>query len=726
MAWQAGGSSSSTADPVSDAESFGQQLADVLLRFPCAALEGVRWTALARALHDRFPSSQALGPPVPASVAAVESALQGVAVLLPQGDDGVAPLLRVLDAAALAPGADGQLACWPLLAQRLGELVRSQGVPQHAAALGPQVAAIMVAEGYSTAAAAAAASGHAEVLGILLAQLKPLLRRYWDPAFEERSIGFYNESGMYVSIKKMKHLVAELLRWRARRRALRLNSGVDAALDAAAPLILAASSRHNDMVLCTPSQAARQLATRGPDRLAGADPCGVYAELPDTGARASDTRAGSAEALEPASLAGASSPASLAAPRGGDSPGAADAAAAPSPCASPGVPQPRPSSAGGVAAPALLPSASASSPCRPLYDPQRVDVLERDCQRLKIENAELKKRLKFGSDFLQKEMRRLRIENAELKKRLYFARCAAGGGQAVPAHGSPFQHLYFSAPTGTQFVAPAVPGVVSSAPACSSPTQSQAAASAATARAFGLPGGAGASPNDTPPHGLPPAAAPTATLPCGGSSGGLPVSGAVSPAGGPGSLTPVAQGFCYAVPITHGQQWPGHIGQLVAMPVYGHDGIPSGSVVSPHSDVSQQMRLLPRSLLSCSEAASSSRQSGDGAEMSPECWAAGHFSGASGPATDVPARYMPSSDDRWVCIPSGIVERQKAQFEDHGPHAEGSSACAAPHGHALAPPPADGAKDGGGAKADPEDVAAGGDEDSFSQGSASKLRSRSL
>merc|ERR1719277_2630913 len=50
----------------------------------------------------------------------------------------------------------------------------------------------------------------------------------------------------------MKHLVAELLQWRDKRRSLRRKGSVDAALQT--PLLLVSSSKHNDMVLCSPIQ----------------------------------------------------------------------------------------------------------------------------------------------------------------------------------------------------------------------------------------------------------------------------------------------------------------------------------------------------------------------------------------------------------------------------------------------------------------------------------------
>ncbi|CAE8671119.1 unnamed protein product, partial [Polarella glacialis] len=84
--------------------------------------------------------------------------------------------------------------------------------------------------------------------------------------------------------------------------------------------------------------------------------------------------------------------------------------------------------------------------------PQRNDrpELEKENHRLRIENAELKKRLRFGNEFLHKEIRRLRIENAEIKKRLYFPSHAyhvpAGFGtqcsQASPSLPLPLQQYW--------------------------------------------------------------------------------------------------------------------------------------------------------------------------------------------------------------------------------------------------------------------------------------------
>jgi len=61
------------------------------------------------------------------------------------------------------------------------------------------------------------------------------------------------------------------------------------------------------------------------------------------------------------------------------------------------------------------------APCKGLAGSEagRLEAAERDCQHLRIENAELKKRVRFGDEFLQKENLRLRVEISELKKRLY-------------------------------------------------------------------------------------------------------------------------------------------------------------------------------------------------------------------------------------------------------------------------------------------------------------------
>eukprot|EP00434_Breviolum_minutum_P004259 symbB.v1.2.003754.t1/scaffold207.1/size268535/1 len=146
-------------------------------------------------------------------------------------------LLRLTDAAALSEAKANQLGCWPLLVQRLGEIVQVHGTRWESHSLEVRDSEDL----------------DAEVPGILLGQLKPLLSRHWDSGFEERSIGFFNEVGQFVNLRKMKHFIAELLKWRAKRQELvrsqaLVASAVDQALETR--LILATSTRHNDMVLC--------------------------------------------------------------------------------------------------------------------------------------------------------------------------------------------------------------------------------------------------------------------------------------------------------------------------------------------------------------------------------------------------------------------------------------------------------------------------------------------
>ncbi|CAE7877537.1 unnamed protein product, partial [Symbiodinium necroappetens] len=158
---------------------------------------------------------------------------------------------------------------------------------------------------------------------------------------------------------------------RARRRELVLNkalppSAIDEAL--ADQLMLVASQRHNDMVLCCPASPAVMPATPSAAR--------PLASCASTPPKAQRGREGS-----PKSGIGISE----------ESPGSDE------------VP-----------------------------DPKRQELLEKESRRLRIENAELKKRLQFGSEFLKQENRRLRVENAELKKRLYFAGPYAQGTSSVP------------------------------------------------------------------------------------------------------------------------------------------------------------------------------------------------------------------------------------------------------------------------------------------------------
>jgi hypothetical protein len=92
-----------------------------------------------------------------------------------------------------------------------------------------------------------------ELTGVLLSRLKPLLRQHWDPEFDEHAVSYFNESGTHVSIKKMKHLLAELVKWTASRKELvASNERAPSALDEALqfPISLTVSHKNNDFILC--------------------------------------------------------------------------------------------------------------------------------------------------------------------------------------------------------------------------------------------------------------------------------------------------------------------------------------------------------------------------------------------------------------------------------------------------------------------------------------------
>jgi len=87
---------------------------------------------------------------------------------------------------------------------------------------------------------------------ILLSQVRPLLEQHWHTSFDESALGFRNEEGTYLRLKKMKHLLHAVLKWRDERVAWKRNTGSAAtAVDQAlAPILqLVPSKTHNDLVL---------------------------------------------------------------------------------------------------------------------------------------------------------------------------------------------------------------------------------------------------------------------------------------------------------------------------------------------------------------------------------------------------------------------------------------------------------------------------------------------
>lgn len=577
------------------------QLRDLLFRFPCSVLEGVRWSCLGRAHRERF-GSQGLPSFGSRGAAALRVTLADCAEFQTVTGGGAGEgLVRLLDSAALSPppAETPPMACWPLLAKGLGDIVQFHGWAHNAGELSGQ----------------AGFAGCTEVLVVLLSQLKPLLRKHWDPSFEERGVGYYADNGNYVNVKKMKHLITSVLKWRSDRLNFGLSSSVDLALGL--PLALVASAQHNDMLLCCPRWAGYSYAFApwpmldpGSEDKAMRIPPGFEPEARSLAAAATaaanaagnDLSEEAPEMLDAshlfseldaqvdtcphedclaqpsATLPGSGTPLALIAEADGADVETVDI---------------RPSDAdtGAAASPVIRPQTPASPAKAP-------DAHLREIQGLRIENAELKKRVRFGSDFLHKEIRRLRIENAELKKRLNVGH---GRVQVWVPMLAPFA----AAPTAVAG-GPSMPGV-------------------ASPEARERP--------DTPTVGGPPSPL-MADL-------GQPSSG---------NMTPIPQGFCYmpmssagSVVSPVGQPWP-----MLAMQ-FGPGGI--GPIMSPHSDASHQMGLLPRSLLSGSEGPSLSHS-----VASP----GGHGSPWREPRT------APKVDDRWYSIPSGIVERQVAQIQSRG------------------------------------------------------------
>mmetsp|Transcript_20758 Transcript_20758/g.71719 ORF Transcript_20758/g.71719 Transcript_20758/m.71719 type:complete len:475 (+) Transcript_20758:59-1483(+) len=214
-----------------------QQLSDLLLAFPSAAAGGVQWSVLAKKYEERYKvrlDVQALGH---SSALAAATTLLWEVLRIVDKQDTDNPVVGIDDAVALAPR-PGLLGCWPSLYHALCQIVLENGVPDGA----PPASAV---------------PGRSAVrsCSLLLSQIRPLLERYWHANFDESGLGFLNEDGTFVRLKKLKHLLHAVLRWRDQRQEWRQShqvkkSAVENALEPCLKLV--ASDKHNDLLLhCT-------------------------------------------------------------------------------------------------------------------------------------------------------------------------------------------------------------------------------------------------------------------------------------------------------------------------------------------------------------------------------------------------------------------------------------------------------------------------------------------
>jgi len=230
-----------------------QRMADLLQCFPSAAIGGVQWHTLVRKYeekHGALPSLEQLGH---SSALAAATALLFDVVRIVDTSDTDNPVVAVDDAIALTP-VPGGLASWPSMYKVLCDI----------------------------------ACNHGEVEGpdssmILLSKVKPLLQRHWHSNFDELGLAYFTEEGSTIKLKKMKHLLQALLRWRTQHvewsasmmahgccaRAA-CSTELAAALDM--ELLLVPSKTHNDLILrCVHSTPLSVPPAAMPTMLAGDD-----------------------------------------------------------------------------------------------------------------------------------------------------------------------------------------------------------------------------------------------------------------------------------------------------------------------------------------------------------------------------------------------------------------------------------------------------------------------
>jgi len=217
-----------------------RRLCDLLLSFPSAASGGVQWRTLVHryeVVHSSRLDISTLG----ASPLAAATALLWDVLRLVDKEDTDNPVVAVEDAVAIDPR-PGFLGTWPSLYATLCKIVASHGTQEHAD---------LAIEVGGSSSSRARGDAPVKAQGLCLSKLKPLLQDHWHANFEE-SVGYLTDEGTFVRLRKMKHLVQAVLRWRENRVAWRRSMRRQAtAVDhAVAPhLDLHITRKYNDLVL---------------------------------------------------------------------------------------------------------------------------------------------------------------------------------------------------------------------------------------------------------------------------------------------------------------------------------------------------------------------------------------------------------------------------------------------------------------------------------------------
>lgn len=219
-----------------DQQTCSQQLHDLLLSFPAAAVAGVQWKVLMQKYlehHGTMLDWEALGHATPLAAATwmLPEVLRVVNV-----EDVDNPFIGIEDKVALVPH-PGLLGCWPSLYRALCNIVLKHGSSES------------VTEGPSDTDPPMVRSV------LLLAQLRPLLQADWHSQFDDNAMGYCCDDGRFKRVKKIKHMLLTIFKLREQRQTWQKSSGLDASEvdDAIAPLLeIMPSQRHSDIVLrCT-------------------------------------------------------------------------------------------------------------------------------------------------------------------------------------------------------------------------------------------------------------------------------------------------------------------------------------------------------------------------------------------------------------------------------------------------------------------------------------------